>query len=643
MKNGALRSSLVSPNIVDGIANINKIKDGNSKNQTNKISSCVASNHAYDINNIIISNSDKDPCSYTFNFDKKILNLNDAYINEKEIIYDSTSSSANFMNLIEFHNINILELDGSLKAYSEKNNQKFDHGVRSNAKIDNTLLKEKKQLEIKEIRMRATRKRNLKISSSGSDSYNDNIDSVLFIKENGNDPLSDWKYAKFHKSKLKIEKNFASDDKSKFSEEVSGMSDVFTRLINMLKQDKQCIYKKHLVDKLVNSDSLDSNQVEISGFSPDSSLIIAYFNYIFFPDESPNYSKLLHLLDNEYDYATHSYINGSSNNNDISKQNQDNTLKTLITKNPSYRESFKSLLLNDKGFKEQFEFKHMRSNTSINFKPEYYDDFDNHTETGKGSAVFNDLSNFCRIIRSKKHSIYENSDKLSNNISLEKDVYSVRFTTKDRLLIKTLQRFTYLNPSILKMLKTEEGILETETFRKNVRILQNWNKVLNYICHNLLFTLFEMFKILKFFYGYWVNKNEYLTFTRLIENQKLNKRIIPDELNSLAKKQKNRKKVKIFNKFDNYLLFNLCLSDNENDEGLDEERYSDLENDISIDNLREKRRVQQNKKFVNNWNISEHIEENAQPVLKKVIFKVNSKKRVIFDPRFDTRIFNTTD
>ncbi|GMM35743.1 hypothetical protein DASC09_030680 [Saccharomycopsis crataegensis] len=613
---------------------------------------------------------------YMFNFDKRLIFDNLSHLellNESKIAIsdDDEYKHGGKTELFNFAKYSI-NITGGPSGINNSQSQDIDYQLLSekkNLKITNyhesdttqTVTTKRGTTIVKPHKIKLRRK----LKKIPSD--NNSRSSILKDSVDANDPLNDNVYSRYHKSKVRTEKSFAIIDKTKFLDDVNSLRVNLRRLIDLLNVDSKALMNSYvckLIEFLQNPcSSTTLNNVE---FSSNSSFIISYINLYYFKlhdGESPNYSKLPHLLDNFFDPEDIS----SKKTNEVTEKNQYNSLRYLLQKNPTYREDFKNLLLSDKGYKEQLESGNMRSNSGLNFKLDDYSLNDEEKERlqGRSTAIFNSYTNFEKLLVNTNNGTTSNSvkgnltlsmDRILDEIDLTTTSYPIQLTTKDKLIIRFLQESTFINPGVMSSLEKittnndPNSTRNDDLLGENISRFQEFGRILEYLSKITLLTLYETYKPLKFFEGYWSNKNEYLSFIRAREHQELIKaKDSSTSDNSAAnsrRKKSHSKSHLLHNKFENFDYLDICISDPE-----DEYEYSDPDDSLTVEELKLKHRKQSQKKYIKHYDMMHEEDTECQgdfnittsPNTKKFIFNTSANTKVVFDPKFGAKFFNTEE
>lgn len=413
------------------------------------------------------------------------------------------------------------------------------------------------------------------------------------------DPLTDEIYSRYHKSKLKLEKNFSNIDKTNFLDEIIHLGETFAELVGILDTHDNKSAEVSLILNIIQKKQPANPAVGACSY------IAVYTNHVILNNRAPDYRKLLRLLRNEDAADSRA---ASINNSEENEKNQYNSLKYLMHKNPIFRQDFKNQLLREKGCEELFKYGHMRNNSSLNFKLSYYEK--NSSElNGRGDLIFGSFKNFKRFFQGRDHV------HTTGEAAVERVV--VKFSAKDRALLKSLHKLTNINPAIMRLIdELAHPMQGNPVDLENQKTYRSLNLVLDYLGTLLLLTLYEAFKLLKFFKGYWNYRNEYLSYIRQDKKPKVNKRHI--------------------DQFENFGYLDVCMSDDSDDE------YSDPDDSASVAELQAKYESAQVKKFQQHYRMDGFDDEDAIPT-KKFILRTGPLTRMIFDPQFGTKLFNTQE
>lgn len=600
-------------------------------------------------------NTDKDLNNddYMFHFDRRLMTDRNKFslklFNERQV--KIVSDSENRVSLSDYI-LKVVNGDSEVKSETQNDEGKA-----------NSLLEEKKNLKIIDVSENGpatvvskkgakyvkTHKINLRNRSKVDQKkpYKLRKRTLCMEQDDSHDPLYDDVYSRYHKSKLRTERSFAIVDKTKYLDDVRGLYEKFCKLLGLLDTDSKLIMNSYtnVLLKSMETGELPTDLYNVEYFS-NSSFFLSYIVFYILKlhdGSTPKYNKLYLLLDNFKDGNLMSFE---------TEKNQYNNLRYLLQKSEDYRLEFKDLLLKDKGYKELFEEGQMRVNLSLNFTKR---DFENGSRE-KAPQLFNSFENFKSYLidgrKISKHKVYLSkkleesllfsSDRILQSIDPKEHLYNLQLTAKDISILRLVKELTYINPGVLKWLE-ELGSQRSEgTFDQNKENFAQFGKVVHYISNVILLTLYEMFKLLKFFRGYWDNRNEFLLFMRSKEHHRILGIKHPELKRSTSKKRSGKT---LYSKYENYDCLRLCLSDvSENEEQDEYDCYSDPEESIPLDVLRLKRKRQMRKKYALYYRLNldyfsdDDCERTIDHSRRRVVLKMPNG-RVVFDPRFGTKFF----
>ncbi|ODV59558.1 uncharacterized protein ASCRUDRAFT_71516 [Ascoidea rubescens DSM 1968] len=405
------------------------------------------------------------------------------------------------------------------------------------------------------------RKRTLNIKNYDDQKLNININVLhlnhlkkKYLQLFKNDPLNDSMYLKFHKASEKSEKRYNNLDKLKFLNDIDELKSFFDSLLSLLVNNTSLAQTNNFETDRPNSTDADSigketrrlrtrmtNQINTSLAPTSSSIIVSYLNNILnlnFNKNLMGFSKS-QVLVNIFNFINKLNIKSNQSKNLISLNNNllnidsannaySSTPLNLKTDSSNFK-SMKKFLNTQFGYPELQNYGFLRKNTDLNldsllvkeiqgncnFIPSNFDygkNFDDSPNFSSqnsepnfnsyASLTFNSFNNFKNML---SNNIFETFETFETKTDIS---FPATLTTKDKSILKILSKITYINPhSILMPCPNNNKDATNSVKSPTITSLKN----LNYLFLLIILSLYELFRILRFF-KIWSFKNQLIIY-----------------------------------------------------------------------------------------------------------------------------------